>query len=175
MPYSIFVLPLGEVDEDVLEHIRHTLHVAFRLDVQLLKGRAVPFFALSNYRHQFSAPAIIRRIAGLAEHDKAKILAVTPFDLFAPRTNFVFGEAQISGPAAVISLYRLIDEDRDKYFSRVGKEAIHEIGHTFGLDHCDDEKCVMHFSHNLVDADRKPQTFCRRDSDHIKLILHNSD
>lgn len=175
MPYSIFVLPLGEVDEDVLEKIRHTLHVTFHLDVQVLESREAPYFALSNYRHQFSAPAIIRRVSGLVDHETAKLIAVTPFDLFAPRTNFVFGEAQISGPAAVISLYRLIDDDREKYLSRVGKEAVHEIGHTFGLDHCDSKKCVMQFSHNLTDADLKPETFCRRDREQINLFLHSSD
>lgn len=171
MAYSVFVLPLGDIDNDVLEHIRQTLHVTFRLDAQLLKGRAAPLFALSNYRHQFSAPTIIRRIAGLADQENAKILAVTSFDLFAPRTNFVFGEAHMSGPSAVISLYRLLDEDRDKYFKRAGKEAVHEIGHTFGLNHCDDKKCVMHFSHNIIDADLKPQTFCRRDKEQLDIIL----
>jgi archaemetzincin len=175
MAYSLFVLPLGEIDEDALEHIRHVLHTTFRIDVQLLKGRPTPFFAYSDFRHQFSAPAIIRRIAGLAEHKDAKILAVTAFDIFAPRTNFVFGEAQISGPAAVISLYRLIDEDRNIYLKRAGKEAVHEIGHTFGLDHCDKVKCVMSFSHDIVEADAKPETFCRRDKEQLDLILHQDD
>jgi archaemetzincin len=163
---------MGEVDEDVLEDVRHKLHTTFRIDVQVLKGREAPYFAFSSYRHQFSAPAIIRRIAGLVDQSNAKILALTPFDLFAPRTNFVFGEAQISGPAAVISLFRLIDTDRNKYLARVGKEAVHEIGHTFGLDHCDNPKCVMHFSHNISDADVKSDTFCDPDRAAIDLTIH---
>lgn len=171
MPYSILILPLGEIDDFVLEHIQHTLEGAFHVDVQLLKERPKPQFAYSEYRHQFSAPAIVRRIAGLAESDNAKILAITSFDLFAPRTNFVFGEAQIGGPASVISLYRLLDEDKDRYLERAGKEAVHEIGHTFGLDHCEQEKCVMRFSHNISDADSKQQTFCRHDRERLDLIL----
>lgn len=173
MAYSVFLLPMGEVDDDVLEEVRHKLHTTFHVDVQILKGREAPSFALSNYRHQFSAPAIIRRIAGLVDHSNAKILGITPYDLFAPRTNFVFGEAQISGPAAVISLYRLIDTDRDKYLARVGKEAVHELGHTFGLDHCDVPTCVMHFSHNISDADKKTDAFCKPDQARIDLALHS--
>jgi archaemetzincin len=175
MPYSISILPLGEIDDFVLEYVQHSLENAFNVDVHLLKGRAKPQFAYSDYRHQYSAPSIVRRIAGLAESDNAKILAVTPFDLFAPRTNFVFGEAQIAGPAAVISLYRLLDEDKDKYLKRAGKEAIHEIGHAFGLDHCEEEQCVMRFSHNISDADIKQQTFCRPDRERLNSLLHSND
>lgn len=175
MSYSIFILPMGDIDEDVVEHIRHTLHVTYHADVQVLKPREAPYFALSNYRHQFSAPAIIRRIAGLVDEQNAKVLAVTTFDLFAPRTNFVFGEAQISGPAAVISLYRLIDTEREVYLARAAKEAIHEIGHTFGLDHCDAGNCVMNFSHNLEDTDKKPASLCLPDKEHIDVILKNTE
>ena len=37
-----------------------------------------------------------------------------------------------------------------------------EMGHTFGLAHCDDPNCVMWFSNNLAETDRKGTRFCRR-------------
>jgi len=43
---------------------------------------------------------------------------------------------------------------------RAVKEAVHELGHTFGLDHCSDPRCVMHFSNMLADTDRKGREFC---------------
>lgn len=171
MPYSLFILPLGAIDQDILEHIRQTLNKTFRAETVILAGRETPFFALSSFRNQFSAPVIIRNIISRISDKDSKVLGVTSSDLFAPRTNFVFGEAQISGPAAVVSLYRLVDEDRDKYLERVGKEAIHEIGHTFGLDHCDADDCVMHFSHNLTDTDAKALAFCAKDLAHIKKVV----
>lgn len=171
MPYSLFILPLGAIDQDILDHIRQTLIKTFQVKTTILAGREAPFFALSSFRNQFSAPVIIRNIISRISEKNSKVLGVTSFDLFAPRTNFVFGEAKISGPAAVISLYRLVDKDRDKYLERVGKEAVHEIGHTFGLDHCAADDCVMRFSHNLTDADAKPLTLCAKDLAHIKKIV----
>jgi archaemetzincin len=174
MPYSLFILPLGAIDQDILDHIRQTLIKTFQAETTILPGWEAPFFALSSFRNQFSAPVIIRSIISRTSEKNAKALGVTSFDLFAPRTNFVFGEAQISGPAAVISLYRLVDEDHDKYLERVGKEAVHEIGHTFGLDHCDSDDCVMRFSHNLTDTDAKRLTFCAKDLAHIKKVVEQN-
>jgi archaemetzincin len=40
------------------------------------------------------------------------------------------------------------------------KEAVHELGHTYGLSHCRDIHCVMCFSNTLGDTDRKGVRFC---------------
>ncbi len=45
---------------------------------------------------------------------------------------------------------------------RTLKEAIHEIGHTYGIGHCRDPRCVMHFSNSLADTDIKGPDFCHR-------------
>jgi archaemetzincin len=35
-----------------------------------------------------------------------------------------------------------------------------ELGHTFGLVHCDDYRCVMHASTYVEDVDVKGASFC---------------
>lgn len=80
--------------------------------------------------------------------------------------NFVFGEAGLSGSFSVISITRLsqkfygLPEDDGIFFDRVIKEAVHELGHTYGLRHCSDSSCVMFFSNSLSDTDRKGSSFC---------------
>jgi archaemetzincin len=89
-------------------------------------------------------------------------LGVTDVDLYCEGLNFVFGIAESPGRAAVISTARLRAAANEALFrERVLKEAMHELGHTLGLGHCDDARCVMYFSNTLADTDRKGSRFCR--------------
>ncbi|RMD53346.1 MAG: archemetzincin, partial [Nitrospirae bacterium] len=87
-------------------------------------------------------------------------------DLYADGLNFVFGEADILRGVAIISLTRLhqsfygLPEDRGLFIERALKEAVHELGHLYGLRHCPDPHCVMHFSNSLLDTDKKSYKFC---------------
>ena len=72
---------------------------------------------------------------------------MTDADLFIPVLTFVYGEAQLGGRAAVVSTARLAVEqgrhDPALVAERIVKECVHELGHTFGLLHCDTPGCVM--------------------------------
>jgi archaemetzincin len=98
-----------------------------------------------------------------------KVLAICDFDAYSDELNFVFGEAHFGGRVAAIYLPRLREEfyarksDTSKLFEqRVIKEAVHELGHAFGLTHCENSKCVMYFSNSLQDTDLKDHKFCER-------------
>ena len=96
----------------------------------------------------------------------ARVLGVTGCDLFVPVLTFVFGEAQLDGTCAVVSTARLTEEfyglpsRADLLRERLVKEAAHELGHTFGLRHCADWRCVMSSSHGVERLDVKGAQFC---------------
>ena len=87
-------------------------------------------------------------------------------DLFIPVLTFVFGQAQLDGPGALVSTHRLRNEyyglprDRERLVERTIKEVVHEVGHSFGLVHCQDYNCVMHASTYVEDVDLKSSRFC---------------
>ena len=100
-----------------------------------------------------------------------KVLAICDFDAYSDELNFVFGQAHLGGRVSAIYLPRLKDKiyvrksDKNNYNlfeQRVIKEAVHELGHAFGLRHCQISKCVMHFSNSLQDTDFKDDKFCER-------------
>jgi archaemetzincin len=98
-----------------------------------------------------------------------KVLAICNFDAYSGDLNFVLGEAHLGGRVAAIYIPRLRQElyvkklDTNKLVEqRVIKEAVHELGHAFGLTHCEKSRCVMHFSNSLQDTDFKHYIFCER-------------
>jgi archaemetzincin len=105
-----------------------------------------------------------------------KILAIFDFDAYSGNLNFVLGEAHLGGRVAAIYLPRLRQElfysknaDTISLFEqRVIKESVHELGHAFGLIHCEKSRCVMHFSNSLRDTDVKHYRFCERCNNILK-------
>jgi archaemetzincin len=92
-----------------------------------------------------------------------RLLGVTDVDLFVPELNFVFGEADARRGVAIFSLARLHTDGRRArtvFLKRAATEAVHELGHTYGLDHCADSCCVMWFSNTLAETDRKGLAMC---------------
>jgi len=164
---KIFLLSLGDVEEEVLETLKSRLAEIFHLTVEIHDGMNIPPKAYNLRRKQHSSSDILDELHKLvSSNEKKKFLAITGVDLFVPQLNFVFGEAELGGQFAIISLARLqqsfygLPDDRALFLERTVKEAVHELGHTFGLRHCPDQECVMHFSNSLVDTDRKKALFC---------------
>ena len=95
-----------------------------------------------------------------------RVLGVTGVDLYIPILTFVFGEAQMGGPCAVVSFHRLMQEfyglpaDPAVLIDRLIKESVHEVGHTLDLTHCDDYSCAMAPSHAVEWIDLKGQALC---------------
>ena len=98
-----------------------------------------------------------------------KVLAICNFDGYSGDLNFVLGEAHMGGRVTVIYIPRrrqglyVKKSDINKLVEqRAIKEAVHELGHAFGLTHCEKSRCVMHFSNSLQDTDFKHYIFCER-------------
>jgi archaemetzincin len=167
-------MPIGEVEENVLKALEDTLAKVFSGSFCVISKSSlpVPKEAYNAARNQYDSTRILYEILNHAESTEApsdridRVLGVVSIDLYVPGLNFVFGEAQCPGKAAVISLCRLRPEfygapkDERLFLERAVKEAVHELGHTFGLRHCTDPLCVMHFSLHIGMTDVKRAEFC---------------
>jgi len=168
---KIVILPVGQVAADVLKSIQSGLKDIFpKIEVDVLKTvMAIPREAYNSSRRQYHSTYILAKVDDYVGKAKAKhVLGVAELDLYVPNLNFVFGEAQCLGRAALISLFRLKPEfygaqsNRELFLERALKEAVHEIGHTLGLGHCKNSFCVMFFSNSIKDTDEKRAEFCEQ-------------
>ncbi len=162
----IRVLCLGAGDWSEVEWLARALHKTFAGSRVEVEHRPFTFANARAWRgDQFSAEAILDCIRA---EPHTTTLALVERDLFVPSLNFVFGLAQPSESRALVALPRLREgiydqpRDRELFRARLLKEAVHELGHVFGLAHCASRRCVMCFSNTLADADFKSAAFCER-------------
>jgi archaemetzincin len=123
-------------------------------------------FVYNPERKQYYSSAILEKLQKMVPEACERSLGMVDVDLYVPDLNFVFGEADIKQKIALISTKRLrpeyygLPKDERLFFDRILKESVHELGHTYGLGHCLDKKCVMFFSNSLKDTDVKSSAFC---------------
>jgi archaemetzincin len=164
---GIVLVAVGEVDQKVIQILKEDLNKVFGKQVWVGKGMPEPDYAFNKKRNQYLSRMILNALMNEKEHTPfEKILGIVDHDLYVPELNFVFGEA--SQRVAVISLTRLrqefynLPQDQSLFHKRALTEAVHELGHTYGLGHCANPRCVMFFSNSLIDTDRKGSEFCSK-------------
>ena len=153
----------GAADHDLLGALRRQAEHVFQVPTRAWLGHDRPVDSFDPRRQQHSSTRILRWLLESRPPQSTKVVGITDVDLFIPILTFVYGEAQLGGRAAVVSMARLQDERGPRsplVVARLAKEAVHELGHTFGLLHCETNPCVMSRSANLVQVDRKGTTLC---------------
>lgn len=165
---SIVILPLLNVSDQILSDLKDELGNTFLTKVRVERPLiSLPDDTYDQERGQYDADILVPYLESQSKvFSDEKILAVGNIDLFLGDMNYIFGVAQKGGRLCVISLYRLDQRFYGKQSSynklkeRAIKEAVHEIGHCYGLEHCKDRGCVMTFSTNIMSVDSKARTFC---------------
>lgn len=163
---SLGLMPLGSPPAEVMDRMEAGLRTAFGVGVHRVPGCPDPAEAFDAARDQWSAIAMLRLLLERAGPDDERLLGITERDLFLPVLTFVYGQAQLRGRVAVVSLARLRPEfhglraDPELVARRAVTEAVHEVGHTFGLVHCLDRHCPMALSMGLEELDRKTAAPC---------------
>jgi archaemetzincin len=167
---KVGILQVGQVASEVLASLEAGIPKIFPdTSASIIQEvLPVPQNAFDKKRGQYNSNVILREINSYAakRKDFHRVLGVVDTDIFESGLNYVFGEATVSGGAALVSIWRLKPEfykekpDSALYMSRALKESIHELGHTLGVKHCPRSMCLMHFSSSIFDTDKKQNLLC---------------
>lgn len=163
----IGVVPVGKAMSFAAEVIAAHISGYFNLPAECLPMIDMPRKTFDKQRIQYNAAGLLKAIEAMPFHGFRKVIAVLDVDIFIPIFTYVFGEARQGGTTAVVSLFRLgkhpdgSSPTHDVVYERASKIALHELGHLFGLFHCTNERCLMHFSGGVEEVDQIPLNLCR--------------
>lgn len=173
-PENIMIITFGYpglvLPDVIIKDVEHE----FSLPVLVQEGHMDLSEFYDPSRRQYNGNKLLHKIEDDYAADNSKTLAVFNVDLFIPILTYIFGQAALNGRVGIASIHRLSNElygipKNDKLLlDRTRKEIIHELGHTFGLIHCMDTKCVMKSSTYVEDIDQKSHHLCNK----CKLELH---
>jgi len=163
---KITLKPLGNIADEIMEELKDRVGGIFHCPVEIEAGFSDLAEAYNPDRKQYLSSKLLASLGKSGR--EGRVVGIADVDLYVPRLNFVFGEADMVSGTAIVSLCRLRSEyyglapGEALFLERATKEIVHELGHTFGLGHCPDNKCVMHFSNSLADTDLKEAHFCNK-------------
>ena len=170
--HSIVISPIGNFGPEITEPVKKEIYRIFGFPALIIPVLEDVDFAFDSGRNQYHSTSILQQLEKSAPSFAIKVIAVTKVDLFIPILTHVYGEAQLGGKACLVSTYRLKDQISAAhpgviFTQRIIKEAIHELGHTFNLRHCQEHVCIMHYCRTELDVDRKSDQLCR----YCKILL----
>jgi len=170
---QLILLPVQtDLDRSILDKLTNDIsrefeNIKLTLDIRVELQTATDFpFSVNKRRNQWNSFKILEWLEKFRPNKATKILGIFDIDAYTAGYDFVFGEAFYRGRVAVVYLSRLRQEfyglkpNPSLFYERLIKETIHELGHVFGLRHCKNSRCVMHFSTSLLDIDTKRKNFC---------------
>jgi archaemetzincin len=163
---NITLISVGYIEEIFLKSVVEAAGREFCLPVIIREG----FIYITEFydptRRQYNGSKLLKEIDTLFAADNTKTIGLFSVDLFIPILTFIFGQAYLNGRSGIASYYRLSNErygmigDNKIVIERFQKEVLHELGHTFGLVHCQVPTCVMRSSTYVEDIDQKDKYIC---------------
>ena len=176
---AIIIQPLGSLCDEDGALVKKALEQFYSLPVQILPPIELPRGIHYRPGPRYRAAKLIDFLTGKFPSDGYRILGLTAVDISAVKGKTedwaIIGMAEASGKSCVISSYRCKLGAKDQLQARIrlAKVAVHEIGHTLGLDHCSAAGCLMQDARGRVSTCDGEIDLCARCRSQLKAQGHN--
>lgn len=163
---KIVVVPLGDVDFMMINRLATSIGPVFGRSVDILKGMKLPEESYNVIRNQYYSSIIFSKLERIKANPRELVLGVCEEDIYLPDEAYVLGHSDPVLGTTVISLFRIrqefygLPEDEMKVYSRLFKQAVHQLSLLFNISACKNPKCVNYYSQEMFDIDNKSIKLC---------------
>ena len=153
----LYIQPLGEELPDVdVEFVRQSLRAFYDVEVHMLDRIELPDWTRNEAKTRYRAEKLLDVLEQRLPEGGDRILGLTGVDISTTKGQYpdwgILGLATIDGTRCVISKFRTSRGTKTALDARIrlGKVAVHEVGHTLGLEHCPHVGCLMEDARGTV-------------------------
>jgi archaemetzincin len=179
----IALQPFEKLDKELLDHVVQGIKKEYG-DVHIEIQTQIPLPTQAYYapRNRYRADELLDFLREYYVSHKlskyTKIIGLLTKDISTTKGSYydwgIFGSAYLDSGPGVISTFRLKRKAKSQqhFLERMNKVVIHELGHTFGFDHCPVAACVMADAQGTIKTvDEGKETFCGLCRPKLDVIL----
>ena len=169
---TIAIVPFSDVNRDLIAELKSSLQKQLTADIFILSSTRLPTNAFYKPRQRYIADSLLEFLKRINEKKFEKILGVTKKDIATRKGKIenwgILGLGSCPGEACVISSFRAgKNKVSNKIFlRRMSALALHELGHTYGLEHCSTTTCLMKDANGKMNLD-DGNTYCKKCKDYL--------
>jgi len=165
----LYLQPMGKkLGDNDLTILKKALREFFTFELVARQRVSMPPEAYYPPRKRYRAEKLLDFLNRTAPADAYRILGLTGDDISTTKGDYrdwgILGLGSINDRMGVISMFRCLKGAKNRQHARVrlAKVAVHEIGHTLGLEHCPNRGCLMEDARGKVSTCDREYDFCGR-------------
>jgi archaemetzincin len=175
----LLIQPLGkEIPNEDIAFVKQALMGFYNAQIKVLPRVDLPEQAYYAPRRRYRAEKILPFLLEKLPSDGDRILGLTGVDISTDKGSIkdwgILGLANLGGKECIISAFRCYGRAREGTHARIllAKVAVHEVGHTLGLDHCTTKGCLMEDAGGLVRTCDREYDICTHCRSMLKASGH---
>jgi archaemetzincin len=175
----LLIQPLGkELPNEDMVFVKQALVGFYNVQVKVLPRVDLPEQAYYAPRRRYRAEKILPFLLEKLPSDGDRILGLTGVDISTNKGHIkdwgILGLANLGGKECIVSSFRFYGPAREGTHARIllAKVAVHEVGHTLGLNHCTTRGCLMEDAGGLVRTCDREYDICARCRSMLKASGH---